>query len=294
MSSVRETMDAPDAASCGLDDAALAVGDSPAAQAVAVIVPCCNEEASLPQLFGALERLLTRHGQRYDFEFVLVDDGSRDRTWEMLQAAARGSGRMRALRHETNRGIAAAIATGVRAAEADIVCSMDADCTYDPEQLVTMLPMLTDDVDLVTASPYHPQGRVLNVPAWRLTLSRGAASLYRLVARHKLYTYTSCFRVYRRSFIVDLPPENDGFAGVAELLWNVERRGGRIVECPATLDVRRYGQSKIRLAQVIAGHLRLLTRLAISRAFSPRFAHRPTKQVRAFDESKPAASAPCP
>lgn len=231
---------------------------------VSVVVPCCNEEESLPQLLAALSRLAQRHGARYNFEFVLVDDGSQDRTGEMLQAAQRDNARIRTVRHDCNRGIAAAIQSGVRGAAHPVVCSLDADCTYDPELLVSMIPMLTDDVDLVTASPYHPLGRVHNVPAWRLALSRGASRLYRLLMKHKLHTYTSCVRVYRRASIIDLSLENDGFSGVAELLWKVERQGGRIVECPATLDVRRYGQSKIRLVQVIWGHIWLLAKVALT------------------------------
>ena len=61
-----------------------------------------------------------------------------------------------------------------------------------------MIAMLAPDVDLVTASPYHPEGRVLNLTAWRLILSEGLSIIYRLFHQHRLYTY-SCFRVYRRS-----------------------------------------------------------------------------------------------
>ena len=66
-----------------------------------------------------------------------------------------------------------------------------------------MLPLMTGSVDLVTASPYHKDGGVRNVPGWRLFLSRGASFLYRRVLRSKLDTYTSCFRVYRRSSVVE-------------------------------------------------------------------------------------------
>ena len=81
----------------------------------------------------------------------------------------------------------------------DVVCSMDCDCTYDPHELGSMIPLLADDVDVVTASPYHPLGTVRNVPRWRLFLSKSLSRLYRVVLRQKLYTYTSCFRVYRRA-----------------------------------------------------------------------------------------------
>ena len=61
-----------------------------------------------------------------------------------------------------------AIVTGLKHAETELVCSIDADCTYDPRQLPALLRTLTQDMAMVTASPYHPQGKVENVPAWRL------------------------------------------------------------------------------------------------------------------------------
>jgi dolichol-phosphate mannosyltransferase len=172
------------------------------------------------------------------------------------------------VQHSRNQGIAAAIQTGLKNARTEIVCSIDADCTYDPLELMNMLPLLTDGVDLVTASPYHPAGAVKNVPAWRLTLSKGAAFLYRQVLRSPLHTFTSCCRVYRRSAVSDLNVRHPGFQGVAELLAQVIRRGGRVVEHPAVLDVRRYGQSKMRVLSTIGGHLELLAQLLLSRLTS--------------------------
>src|SRR2546423_5300424 len=110
---------------------------------------------------------------------------------------------------------------------AEIVASLDADCTYDPQQLASLLARLADDIDLVVASPYHPAGSVVGVPSWRLALSRLASRLYGLVMSNKLYTYSSCVRVYRRSSVIDLPPVQDGFAGIVELLWQLDRHGGR-------------------------------------------------------------------
>jgi dolichol-phosphate mannosyltransferase len=91
-----------------------------------------------------------------------------------------------------------------------------------------------------------------------LTLSKAASMLYRQVLRNQLFTYTSCFRVYRRSAVVDIQLINNGFVGVVELLWELDRRGSRIVECPAELGVREYGQSKMRTLQVMRDHLRLM------------------------------------
>ena len=130
-----------------------------------------------------------------------------------------------------------------------------------------MLPLLTEGVDLVTASPYHAQGGVRNVPEWRLFLSKGASWLYRRTLKAKLATYTSCFRVYRRGAFVDLPLREKGFLGVAEMLGRLDLKGGKIVEYPAVLEVRLFGFSKMKTARTIFGHLKLLSRLAKSRVF---------------------------
>jgi dolichol-phosphate mannosyltransferase len=124
-----------------------------------------------------------------------------------------------------------------------------------------MIPLLTDDFDLVTASPYHPKGNVMNVPAWRLFLSKGASRLYGKVLHHKLSTYTSCFRVYRRSSVVDLELRELGFLGVAETLSVMDLKGYRIREFPTTLHVRILGRSKMKVVRNILGHLRNLLRM---------------------------------
>jgi polysaccharide deacetylase family protein (PEP-CTERM system associated) len=229
--------------------------------AVTVVVPCYNEEQSLPYLANTLRSFVAESAQRYRFNFVFVDDCSTDLTWRTLQATFADEDRCMLLRHERNLGVAAAIQTGIRAATTDIVCSIDCDCTYDPHDLGRMIPLLTDGVDVVTASPYHPQGSVKNVARWRLFLSKSLSKLYRLVLRQKLYTYTSCFRVYRRQAAASIPIERGGFFGVTEMLGRLDLSGHRIVEFPATLEARILGQSKMKVLHTIVGHLSLIGQL---------------------------------
>jgi polysaccharide deacetylase family protein (PEP-CTERM system associated) len=228
---------------------------------VSVVVPCFNEAAVLPYLANTLRSVKASLEDRYELTLILVDDGSTDGTATVLASLFGGRPDCVILRHPENRGVAAAILTGIEHARTEVVCSIDCDCTYDPHDLARMLPLLADGVDLVTASPYHRLGAVTNVPAWRLGLSRAASGLYRHVLRQKLATYTSCFRVYRRSAVVGLPVREGGFLGVAELLGLLDLRGGRIVECPAVLEARLLGRSKMKAARAVAGHLRLLARL---------------------------------
>jgi len=229
--------------------------------AASVVVPCFNESPALAHLADNLLRTQHKLEQKYDLHFLFVDDGSTDDTWDALHRHFGGWTNATLLRHERNRGVAAAIMTGIQQARTEVVCSIDSDCTYDPQELGNMIPLLSDGVDLVTASPYHARGEVRNVPGWRLLLSRGSSFLYRRVLRQKLATYTSCFRVYRKSAVAGLKLTESGFQGIPELLARLDFQGSKIVEHPAILDVRKFGQSKMRILRTIRGHLVLLARL---------------------------------
>ena len=235
--------------------------------AITIVIPCFNEELILPYLAKTLKNVERAIRDRYDLRFIFVDDGSVDGTWAALKQIFGDRQDCSLERHATNQGVAAAILTGIDSAETEIVCSIDCDCTYDPLQLESLLPLLTDGVDMVTGSPYHPDGEVRNVPGWRLFLSKSLSKLYGLVLNHRLATYTSCFRVYRRSVVEKLHIREGGFLGVAEMLGRLDLGGGRIVECPAVLEVRLLGRSKMKTVRTIFGHLRLLARLALDRVF---------------------------
>ena len=234
---------------------------------VSIVIPCYNEEAALPYLANTLRSVEEKLLENYKPNFVFVDDCSTDRTLEKLQELFGTRENVRIIKHEINKGVAAGIMTGIKASKTEIVCSMDCDCTYDPHELANMIPLLADDVDMVTASPYHKSGGVRNVPEWRLFLSRGASFLYRRVLEAKLDTYTSCFRVYRRSSVVDLNLRERGFLGVAEMLGKLDISGGKIIEYPAVLEVRLFGFSKMKTARTIFGHLNLLSHLYKERLF---------------------------
>lgn len=225
---------------------------------VTIVVPCYNEEAACDNFGVVLRELRAKFEKQYQFFFVIVDDGSTDSTYESLTEEFASDKCCRVVRHRWNQGVGAAIMTGIKHARTEVVCSMDFDCSYEPAQFSRMIPLLTDGVDVVTASPYHPDGLVRNVPHWRLALSKAASVMYSYLLTNKLFTYTSCFRVYRRSSVAGIELNNDGFVGVVELLWQVDRRGGRIVECPAELGVREYGQSKMRTFEVMMGHFKLM------------------------------------
>jgi dolichol-phosphate mannosyltransferase len=237
---------------------------SPRARPLAIVVPLKDEQEGVPALVAELDAVARELRGVASCELVFVDDGSVDGTALLLGKLLAGRADARIVRHPENLGVAAAIRTGLLAAKADVVASIDADLSYDPREIASMLPLL-EGADLVTASPYHPQGSVRGVPPWRLLLSHTLSRCYRALLRHPVHTWTSCFRLYRRSAFVDLPLENPGFLGIAEWLVRLLRRGGRVVEHPCRLGSRVSGQSKLRVLRTVRGHVGLLWRVLFGR-----------------------------
>jgi polysaccharide deacetylase family protein (PEP-CTERM system associated) len=231
---------------------------------VSLVVPLYNEEETVVFLRRTLESLRKQSHGRFDWQLVLVDDASSDNTTRALERHFADWPDALILRQDQNRGVAAAILRGLRGAKNEIVCSIDCDCSYDPAELLQMIPKL-DHAEMVTASPYHPDGSVFRVPAWRLFLSHNLSRMYSALLHDRLYTYTSCVRVYKKSAVERIEVDNGGFLGVAELLVRLRLAGGRIVEHPAQLESRLLGVSKMKTVRTIRAHLGLLARLALRR-----------------------------
>jgi dolichol-phosphate mannosyltransferase len=234
---------------------------------LSIVVPCFNEELGVDQLHQRLCQARDNFIGGEIREIVLVDDGSSDSTWDRLQHLFGAYSWVKLVRHSSNRGITAAIRSGIKASSSPWVATIDADCTYDPHQLQLLASLIDDRVAMITASPYHPRGQVIGVPKWRLALSMLASRGYRFLFKQKLYTYTSCFRIYSKDVWTKLPISQDGFVGVAEIAWQIDRMGERIIEAPAVLTTRKIGFSKMRTLPVIRQHLVLMTKILISKIF---------------------------
>ena len=139
-------------------------------------------------------------------------------------------------------GLGAAVRTGFGKATGDVICTIDSDCTFDPSEHSIDVEALDDQkADIVTASPYHPDGGVENVPPWRLLLSRGASVIYRRLCACKLYTYTSFMRSIAGDVIETVTFENDGFAAFTEMLLRAGLQGYKVAEIPMVLKSRAVG-----------------------------------------------------
>ncbi len=237
-----------------------------------VVIPCFNEAPTLPYTQQALDELAQVLEPRA-LRYIFVDDKSTDDTLFQLRRRFGDRPGCHVIAQNVNRGVASAIMTGLRAAETELVGSMDCDCTYDPAGFAELLKLMEaggPEVALVTSSPYHPRGGVKNVPGWRLALSKTLSRMYRLLLRNQLYTYTSCFRVYRRSALSKLTIENGGFLGMAEMIAQLDRGGHRVMEWPAVLESRLLGRSKMKVLRTIVAHLRLLGGLVLTQGKSRR------------------------
>lgn len=249
-----------------VDNAMLPPPQPTTRQSVSIVVPMCNEEESIEILREKLALLQERLEPDFDVEYCLVDDGSTDSTWELMGSAVPDNASFVRRRHIVNRGVGAAIRTGMAASSGSVVCTIDADCSYPPEDLYSLIQrIISGDADIAVASPYHPFGGVIGVKRWRIVLSRQCSRLYQWLSPLKLYTYTSIFRAYTGTAAKQLTFASDGFVSAAEILFNAHGRGFRVCEEPLVLRARQRGYSKIRILRTISSHLALMAQLMRSR-----------------------------
>jgi dolichol-phosphate mannosyltransferase len=244
---------------------------------LSVVIPCYNEEANVSKLksefFPIVEQLIGKclpdGAQVHSVEVVFVDDGSRDKTYEVLSTAF-GALKHPAVsvkfeKHQANRGLGAALRTGFKSATGDIIITTDSDGTYHFSTIPALLGHLKEGVAIVTASPYHPKGEVVGVPGYRIFLSRGSSLLYRILLNWRIHTYTALFRVYRREVVDQISFSANDFLGATELMVKAMLKGYRVDEFPAALHRRMFGVSKAKLIKTIKSHLNFQTRLLLHR-----------------------------
>jgi dolichol-phosphate mannosyltransferase len=234
---------------------------------LSIVIPCYNEAVNVPKIQAEFLPVATELAKTRSLEVVFVDDGSTDGTWQALVDTFGNDPHVAVKfeKHQVNRGLGAAIRTGFAAACGEVIVTTDSDGTYSFSKVPELLSSLTPDIDIVTASPYHPAGGVEGVPAYRLVLSRGSSAIYRLLVSWRVHTYTCLFRAYRRQVVEHITFESDGFLAGTELLVKAMLTGYRVAEYPAVLYRRVFGTSKAKLMRTILAHLRFQGRILLHR-----------------------------
>ncbi len=227
---------------------------------VTVLVPCWNEADGLNSLFTRLQSVLSC--REHDWEVIAINDGSHDGTGALLDSAAAARPWLRVVHHDRNRGLGAALRTGIAEAKGEIVCTIDSDCTYPPARLPEFVARIERGADLVTASPWHPDNRHANASRFRVGLSKSASRVYRTLVGARVHTYTCLFRAYRKSCLSNIQFDNNGFAAVTEIMVKAILTGCRVAEVAMPLEARQFGVSKISIRKAMVGHLNLMSSTA--------------------------------
>jgi len=268
---------------CGIVGRMSANVDAPGgrhAPVIFVVLPAWNEERVIGQALHALAGAV--RDREDGCHVVLVDDGSTDGTVaEAERALAESGGRLRltVLRHQANRGLGAALRTGLywcldHAGDEDLVVTLDADNTHPPALIPALVERLGDRYDLAIASRYREGSTVRGVPGYRLWLSKGSRLLFQaLFPIPGVRDYTCCFRAFRVPLLrrARLAWGDDlcaarGFEAVMDLLLKLRPVGMRATEMGFALDYgERVGQSKMKVMRTIGTTLALLSRRFVER-----------------------------
>jgi dolichol-phosphate mannosyltransferase len=205
-------------------------------QRISVVVPAYNEADNLPALLEEIASALARVGE--PAEILVVDDGSTDRTRQVLAELRPRHANLRVLRLRRNAGQSAAFLAGFEAAQGEIVVTLDADLQNDPADIPTVLEHIAE-YDAVLGVR-----RKRRDPVLRRVSSRFANAVRRAVTRDSLSDVGCSLKAIRREHLTDLPQFNGvhRFFGTL-LVW----KGCRVLELPVNHRPRRAGVSKYGL-----------------------------------------------
>jgi glycosyltransferase involved in cell wall biosynthesis len=163
---------------------------TPLAPGISAVIPVHRSERSLPLLLPRLTAVLDAVAPAH--EIILVDDGSPDRSWDAIAAAAKADGRIRGIRLMRNFGQHNALLVGIRAARYQMVVTLDDDLQNPPEEIGRLLELLTDDIDVVYGSPISEKHSLWRSAASRVTKFALQEAMGAPAARS-----VSSFRVFR-------------------------------------------------------------------------------------------------
>lgn len=233
---------------------------SPSPLRVALVLPAYNEEGNLTPLITALADVAQRAA--FPLRVVVVNDGSSDGTAGELAALEARVPELSVTHHPRNRGMAAALKTGIGVAldlGVDAMVFMDSDLSHDPDALPVFVDALARGADVVLGSRFVPGGGMVGVPLWRRSISRAGNIFGGLVLRMPFGDLTTGYRAIRRQVFERITLGEDGFTIQLESVVKAYAAGFRVVEVPIVLGTRRHGASHMSYnPQLFRDYWRLL------------------------------------
>jgi glycosyltransferase involved in cell wall biosynthesis len=224
---------------------------------LSIVIPLLNEAESLPELTRWIARVLTERGLSY--EVVLVDDGSTDTSWEVIEELSAGDSRLRGIRFNRNYGKSAALNVGFEAAQGRVVCTMDADLQDSPEELPELYRMITEDkFDLVSGwkqKRFDPPSKTIPTKLFN------AAT--RWISGIRLHDFNCGLKAYDQRVVKSIEVYGEMHRYIPVIAkWNGFRKiGEKVVQH----QERKYGVTKFGLERFIYGFLDLASITFVSR-----------------------------
>ncbi len=226
---------------------------------LSIVVPSLNEAESLPELAKAIRDALDG---KETFELILVDDGSTDDSWKVMQDLVKSDPRIRALRLRKNFGKATGLSAGFSRVRGEIVIMMDADLQDDPAELPKFVQKIEEGHDVVVG---WKQKRL--DPTNRLLLTRIFNATVRWATGVKLHDMNCGFKAYRREVVQTIPIYGDLFRFIPVFAaWE----GFRVAEVVVVHHPRKHGSSRYGLERILRGFFDL-----ISITFLTKYSKRP-------------------
>lgn len=228
---------------------------------ISFVIPAMNEEDSLQELTSQI----AKHVGTTNYEIILIDDGSTDDTWSVIQALADlNPAHIRGLRFRSNRGKAAGLQTGFDAAKGELIFTMDADLQDDPQEIPRFIAKIHEGFDLVTgwkAVRHDPWHKVLPSRVFNRMLSH--------FSQVKLHDHNCGFKCYRREVAKSIKLFGELHRMVPSLAG---MQGFKVAEIVVQHHARKFGVSKYGVERFIRGFSDMLT-MGFLRVYRERPAH---------------------
>lgn len=236
-------------------------------QMLSVVIPAQNEESCLASTVQHLSVELRLH--RVPHEIVVVDDGSTDRTWEVLQEQRALIPELKATQNKGECGFGRAVQHGLNQVQGDGIVIMMADESDDCRDVVRYWEKLNEGYDCVFGSRFVKGGGVIDYPRIKLMLNRLANYCLQVLFRHRLNDTTNAFKAYRRSTIDGLRPLiSPHFNITVELPLKAIVRGYSWTVISVTWRNRRSGEAKLKIKEMGSRYLFICLYLWLERYLS--------------------------